>query len=53
MLEVMNGRLFMGRKISSKTIGECVLPSGLKQTLSEFVSKGDLPNMILSGSWCR
>ena len=39
----------MGRKIS-KTIGECVLPSGLKQTLSEFVSKGDLPNMILSGA---
>ena len=36
-------------KYRPKTIGECVLPSGLKQTLSEFVSKGDLPNMILSG----
>ena len=36
-------------KYRPKTIGECVLPSGLKQTLSEFISKGDLPNMILSG----
>ena len=36
-------------KYRPKTIGECVLPSGLKQTLSEFISKGDLPNLILSG----
>ena len=36
-------------KYRPKTIGECVLPSGLKQTLSEFVSKGDLPNLIFSG----
>ena len=36
-------------KYRPKTIGECVLPSGLKHTLSEFISKGDLPNMILSG----
>ena len=36
-------------KYRPKTISECVLPSGLKQTLSEFISKGDLPNMILSG----
>ncbi len=36
-------------KYRPKTIGECVLPSGLKQTLSELISKGDLPNMILSG----
>ena len=36
-------------KYRPKTIGECVLPSGLKQTLSDFISKGDLPNLILSG----
>ena len=36
-------------KYRPKTISECVLPSGLKQTLSEFISKGDLPNLILSG----
>ena len=26
-----------------------VLPDALKQTLSEFISKGDIPNLILSG----
>ena len=36
-------------KYRPKTISECVLTSGLKQTLSEFISKGDLPNLILSG----
>ena len=36
-------------KYRPKTISECVLPSGLQQTLSEFISKGDLPNLILSG----
>ena len=36
-------------KYRPKTISECVLPSGLKQTLSEFISKGYLPNLILSG----
>jgi len=36
-------------KYRPKTIEECVLPNALKQTLSEFVSKGDLPNLILSG----
>ena len=36
-------------KYRPKTISECVLPSGVKQTLSEFISKGDLPNLILSG----
>ena len=32
-----------------KTIDDCVLPDALKQTLSEFISKGDIPNLILSG----
>ena len=36
-------------KYRPKTIEECVLPNALKQTLSEFVSKGNLPNLILSG----
>ena len=36
-------------KYRPKTIEECVLPDALKQTLSEFVSKGDIPNLILSG----
>jgi DNA polymerase III delta prime subunit len=36
-------------KYRPKTIKECVLPDALKQTLSEFISKGDIPNLILSG----
>ena len=36
-------------KYRPKTIEECVLPNALKQTLSEFISKGDIPNLILSG----
>jgi len=36
-------------KYRPKTIEECVLPKTLKETLLEFVSKGNLPNLILSG----
>ena len=36
-------------KYRPKTIEECVLPDALKQTLSEFISKGDIPNLILCG----
>ena len=32
-----------------KDIGSCVLPNNLKDTLTEFVSEGNLPNWILSG----
>jgi DNA polymerase III delta prime subunit len=32
-----------------KDIGSCVLPNNLKDTLTEFVSDGNLPNLILSG----
>ena len=32
-----------------KDIGACVLPNNLKDTLTEFVSEGNLPNLILSG----
>ena len=33
-----------------KDIGSCVLPNSLKSTLSDFVGKGDVPNLILSGT---
>lgn len=32
-----------------KDIGSCVLPNNLKDTLTKFVSEGNLPNLILSG----
>ena len=33
-----------------KDIETCVLPNNLKSTLSDFVGKGDVPNLILSGT---
>ena len=30
-------------------IESCVLPVALKSTLTDFVNKGDIPNLILSG----
>ena len=36
-------------KYRPKDIESCVLPNNLKDTLTEFVSEGNLPNLILSG----
>ena len=36
-------------KYRPKTIGECVLPKSLKDTLLEFVAQGDISNLILAG----
>ena len=33
-----------------KDIESCVLPNNLKRTLSDFVSKGDVPNLIFAGT---
>ena len=33
-----------------KDIGSCVLPNNLKSTLSDFISEGNVPNLILSGT---
>ena len=32
-----------------KTVQECILPQTLKNTFTEFVKQGDVPNIILSG----
>ena len=32
-----------------KTVADCVLPSNLKTTFQEFVDKGTIPNMLLTG----
>ena len=36
-------------KYRPKTIEDCILPSDIKKTLSAFISKGELPNLLLSG----
>ena len=32
-----------------KTIEECILPSNIKKSFSQFLNKGEIPNMVLSG----
>ena len=39
----------MGRKVSPKTIEDCILPENIKTTFSEFLKKGEVPNLLLSG----
>ena len=36
-------------KYRPKTIEECILPKRTKQTFQDFVERGEIPNMLLSG----
>ena len=36
-------------KYRPKTIDECILPKGIKKTFQDFVERGEIPNMLLSG----
>ena len=38
------------QKYRPRTIDECILPKSMKDTFSEFVSNGDIPNLLFSGS---
>ena len=36
-------------KYRPKTIDECILPQGIKKTFQDFLTAGEIPNMLLSG----
>ena len=36
-------------KYRPKTIDECILPESIKKTFMDFLNKGEIPNMLLSG----
>jgi len=36
-------------KYRPKTVQECILPGSIKNTFQEFVEKGEIPNLLLSG----
>ena len=36
-------------KYRPKTIEECILPSSIKKTFQDFLDKGEVPNLLLSG----
>ena len=36
-------------KYRPKTIDDCILPENIKKTFSDFLNKGEIPNMLLAG----
>ena len=36
-------------KYRPKTIDDCILPDGIKNTFKEFVNDGEIPNLLLAG----
>jgi len=36
-------------KYRPKTIEECILPSNIKETFRQFLNKGEIPNLLLTG----
>ncbi len=36
-------------KYRPKTIDECIIPDNLKKTFKDFLSQGEVPNLLLSG----
>jgi DNA polymerase III delta prime subunit len=45
----MNGDFIWVEKYRPKTIEECILPESIKKTFSDFLNKGEIPNMLLAG----
>ena len=36
-------------KYRPKTVQECILPDSIKDTFEQFIAKGEIPNLLLSG----
>ena len=47
---LQNMELLWVEKYRPKTIDECILPETFKKTFQEYVTRKEIPNMILSGS---
>jgi len=45
----MNSDFIWVEKYRPKTIQECILPEGTKKTFQDFLNRGEIPNMLLSG----
>jgi DNA polymerase III delta prime subunit len=45
----MNNDFLWVAKYAPKTIEDCILPENIKKTFSDFLSKGEIPNMLLAG----
>ena len=45
----MNNEFLWVEKYRPKTIEDCILPENIKKTFKEFLDKGEVPNLLLSG----
>jgi DNA polymerase III delta prime subunit len=45
----MSSNFIWVEKYRPKTIEDCILPENIKKTFSDFLSKGEIPNMLLCG----
>ena len=45
----MSDEFLWVEKYRPKTIDECILPADTKKTFQEFLTKGEIPNLLLSG----
>ncbi len=45
----MNSDFIWVEKYRPKTIEDCILPESIKKTFGDFLNKGEIPNMLLSG----
>lgn len=45
----MTSEFLLTEKYRPQTIDDCILPDDTKKTFKEFVAKGEIPNLLLSG----
>tara|TARA_Y100000004_G_scaffold3834_1_gene4620 strand:- start:571 stop:1515 length:945 start_codon:yes stop_codon:yes gene_type:complete len=45
----MNDEFLWVEKYRPKTIEECILPENIKKTFKDFLTKGEVPNLLLAG----
>jgi DNA polymerase III delta prime subunit len=45
----MSSNFIWVEKYRPKTIEDCILPENIKKTFSDFLNKGEIPNMLLCG----
>ena len=45
----MNDEFLWVEKYRPKTIEDCILPENIKKTFKDFLSKGEVPNLLLAG----
>ena len=46
---IMRDEFLWVEKYRPKTIEDCILPNEIKKTFAEFLSKGEVPNLLLAG----